>query len=212
MSGPPPQPQRTASVGPQNVPPTPGHPPQQPAQPQSQQNLNQIVLEYLAKKGYNRTEAMLRRESAHADAEGRPIIRRAEDAGGEMYEKAYELLLRWVEKSLDIYKDELGRLLWPIFVHSFLALAANYYPRQCANFFKTYREQFEKEHQDDIRALQAISLPEHVQNNHIAKLYRENHYRLTITDLAYSALLQFLEAHDTEGGSVILNLITNHIE
>lgn len=43
MSGPPPQPQRTASVGPQNVPPTPGHPPQQPAQPQSQQNLNQIV-------------------------------------------------------------------------------------------------------------------------------------------------------------------------
>ena len=170
------------------------------------------VLEYLAKKGYNRTEAMLRRESAHADADGRPIIRRAEDAGGEMYEKAYELLLRWVEKSLDIYKDELGRLLWPIFVHSFLALAANYYPRQCANFFKQYREQFEKEHPDDIRALQAISLPEHVQTNHIAKLYRENHYRLTITDLAYSALLQFLEAHDTEGGSVILNLLTNHIE
>ncbi|THY36840.1 transcription initiation factor TFIID, subunit TAF5 [Aureobasidium pullulans] len=170
------------------------------------------VLEYLAKKGYNRTEAMLRKESAHADSEGRPIIRRAEDAGGEMYEKAYELLLRWVEKSLDIYKDELGRLLWPVFVHSFLKLAAEYFPRQCAVFFKAYREPFEKEHQDDIRALQAISLPEHVQNNHIAKLYRENHYRLTITDLAYSALIQFLEAHDTEGGSVILNILQHHVE
>lgn len=44
MSGPPPQPPRTASVGPQNVPPpTPHPPPPQPAQPQSQQNLNQIV-------------------------------------------------------------------------------------------------------------------------------------------------------------------------
>ena len=45
------------------------------------------VIEYLSKKGYNRTEAMLRSESANQDAEGRPIIPRAEDAGGAKYGK-----------------------------------------------------------------------------------------------------------------------------
>ena len=45
------------------------------------------VIEYLSKKGYNRTEAMLRTESANQDAEGRPIIPRAEDLGGAKYGK-----------------------------------------------------------------------------------------------------------------------------
>ena len=38
------------------------------------------VSEYLAKKGYSRTEAMFRTESPNQDAEGRPNITRAEDA------------------------------------------------------------------------------------------------------------------------------------
>ena len=55
----------------------------------SPQQLNQIVMEYLSKKGYSKTEAMLRVESAHTDADGRPIITRPEDYPDVMYEKAY---------------------------------------------------------------------------------------------------------------------------
>jgi transcription initiation factor TFIID subunit 5 len=55
----------------------------------SPQQLNQIVMEYLSKKGYSKTEAMLRVESAHTDAEGRPIITRPEDYPDAMYERAY---------------------------------------------------------------------------------------------------------------------------
>lgn len=47
------------------------------------------VLEYLNKKGYSKTEATLRKESAHHDENGRPLVKRAEDAGGKQYEKAY---------------------------------------------------------------------------------------------------------------------------
>lgn len=57
--------------------------------PAEAQNLNQIVIEYLNKKGYSRTEAMLRVESAHIDAEGRPILSRVEDYPDMMHEKAY---------------------------------------------------------------------------------------------------------------------------
>jgi transcription initiation factor TFIID subunit 5 len=46
-------------------------------------------MEYLSKKGYSRTEAMLRVESAHTDADGRPIITKPEDYPDIMYERAY---------------------------------------------------------------------------------------------------------------------------
>ena len=47
------------------------------------------VIEYLSKKGYNRTEAMLRVESASQDAEGRPIYSRVEETGGLKYGTAF---------------------------------------------------------------------------------------------------------------------------
>lgn len=55
----------------------------------SPQQLNQIVMEYLSKKGYSKTEAMLRVESAYTDADGRPIIAKPEDYPDVMYERAY---------------------------------------------------------------------------------------------------------------------------
>ena len=47
------------------------------------------VIEYLSKKGYSRTEAMLRAEAATQDHEGRPIASRAEDAGGAKYARGF---------------------------------------------------------------------------------------------------------------------------
>ncbi|KAF2219908.1 transcription initiation factor TFIID, subunit TAF5 [Elsinoe ampelina] len=209
MSGQQPPPSRTASVGPQSA----GLPPQQqvaPQQPQSQQNLNQIVLEYLSKKGYNRTEAMLRKESSRQDAEGRPIPSRAEEAGGDMYVRAFDLIMRWTETVLDIYKVELKRLLWPLFVYSFTNLASDYYPKEAEKFFNLYKDRFEKEFEDDLRAMSNIRLPEHVQSNETAKLYRENKYRLTLSTAAYSLLIQYLESKETDGGSVINTLLSNY--
>jgi transcription initiation factor TFIID subunit 5 len=62
------------------------------------------VIEYLVKKGYNRTEQMLRLESSKLDREGRPIQERAEDGGTEKYATAYKLLSTWIKQNLDIYK------------------------------------------------------------------------------------------------------------
>ncbi|KAI0997624.1 hypothetical protein K3495_g10566 [Podosphaera aphanis] len=78
--------------------------PHPPTQNMSQQNLNQIVIEYLVKKGYNRTEQMLRNESSRLDREGRPIQDRVEDLGHIKYRRAFEMLLNWIDSNLDIYK------------------------------------------------------------------------------------------------------------
>lgn len=69
----------------------------------SNQTLRQVI-EYLIKKGYNRTEQVLRQESANVDRDGKPIQERAEDLGTAKYSKGFRLLSNWIEQNLDIYK------------------------------------------------------------------------------------------------------------
>lgn len=170
------------------------------------------VLEYLSKKGYSRTEAMLRKESINTGANGQPHPQRLEDQGGRMYHACFYLIQGWVENVLDIYKPELKRVLWPIFVHSYLNLVIDCYQRDSQDYFNTFRKYFEREHEDDLRTLAPISEPEHVQQNDIAQLYRSNKYRLSMSNMAFSTLIQFLETKEHEGGKIVSNLINSFFD
>ena len=110
-----------------------------------------------------------------------------------------------------MYKTELKRFLWPAFVYTFLNLVSDFYPKDAEKFFETYNDMFMREHEADVRALSRITLPEHVQASDIAKLYRTNKYRLSISIMAIHSLLQFLESHHDEGGTIILNVMQSHM-
>ena len=62
------------------------------------------VIEYLNKKGYSKTEAMLRMESANQDVDGRSIASRAGDPTGAKYGRAFG------ESDQDPYYDEVAEL------------------------------------------------------------------------------------------------------
>jgi transcription initiation factor TFIID subunit 5 len=178
----------------------------------STDQINRQVLEYLSKKGYSRTEAMLRRESANVDSDGRPVPSRAEDTGGRKYFTSFDLTLQWIDNVLDIYKPELKRLLWPLFVYSFIDMLSEHFMRDSQEFFKNYRTHFETEHENDIRALAPMSMPEHVTQNTVAQLYRNNKYRLTMSNMAFMTLTQFLEGKDREGGATIMAIMSNNLD
>ena len=55
-------------------------------------DVNFQVLEYLLKKGYTKSEAMLRMESAAQDADGRPLQPGTEDLIGAKYRNAFSEL------------------------------------------------------------------------------------------------------------------------
>jgi hypothetical protein len=67
-------------------------------------DLTKKVIEYLVKKGYNKTEQTLRQESAHVDKDGRPIHNRVEELGNIKYTKGFKLLSDWIDQNLDLYK------------------------------------------------------------------------------------------------------------
>ena len=102
-------------------------------------------------------------------------------------------------------------MLWPVFVHCILKLAAGYYMDGCSKFYETFSARFKSEHEGELRRLQTIRMPEHLSSSDVAKTYQENKYRLTMSKMAYSALLQFLEQNEPEGGSTIVQILQKHM-
>jgi transcription initiation factor TFIID subunit 5 len=169
------------------------------------------VLEYLSKKGYVRTEAMLRKESEPTPTNGISTGAQSSDQGGTKATKAFELLRKYMDDILDVYKPELRKLLWPVFVYSYLDLVREYFTKDAEAFFAKYRNTFERDHPQDINTLNAVRLPAHLATDHLAKLYLDNKYRVTMTLMPFYNLIQFLESKMFEGGQALIDVIRDHL-
>ncbi|KAH8909132.1 WD40 repeat-like protein [Coniochaeta sp. PMI_546] len=192
--------------------PSAGNPPPPPAGPPSAQNLNQIVTDYLLKRGFTKTEAIFRQESRNLGPDGKPVHVRAEDLGTKQYTQAFRLLRDWIEKNLDIYKLELSKLLWPTFVYSYLDLVEKGYSDDAKTYYETFKEEFEKAHSDDLKVLATVTLRQHVRENNVTKLYRANKYKIPLNVHVAGALFHFLQREADNGGSVISNLLSSDCE
>ncbi|EWG47333.1 transcription initiation factor TFIID subunit 5 [Fusarium verticillioides 7600] len=222
MSGPaqtPGAPQAPGYQGPAPTPPAPTHATAAAATgqsgssggPMSNQNLNQIVTDYLLKRGFNRTEEVFRQESKHLGPDGKPIYQLA-NLGPKKYQRAFGLLREWVENNLDIYKFELSKLLWPVFVYSFLELVQHAYTEDAKAFLRDIGPNFQPVHADDLKTLGTITLPQHINENPMTKLYRENKYRIPLNQHASGDLFNFLERESDQGGSVIRQVLATYCQ
>jgi len=61
------------------------------------------VTDYLKKKGFTKTEAVFRQETAYLGPDGRPA-QRNDDTGPKKYLRGFILLRDWIDNNLDIYK------------------------------------------------------------------------------------------------------------
>ncbi|KAH7309586.1 WD40-repeat-containing domain protein [Stachybotrys elegans] len=175
----------------------------------SNQNLNQIVTDYLLKRGFYRTEEVFRQESKYLGPDGKPIQQLA-NLGPKKYTNASKLLRKWVDSNLDLYKHELAKLLWPVFVYSFLELVTNGYSDDAQTFLKLIGQNFRPLMNEELDVFATITLPQHVTENSVTKLYKENKYRIPINQHAASDLFNFLERESEQGGSVIRHLLVSY--
>src|SRR5271170_1350633 len=90
------------------------------------EDLQKVVLEYLTKKGFHKAETMLRLEASQmqeASIVGEGYKKLTDPFFGTSSE-AYDLLRGFIQQSLDIYKVEMARILWPTFAYIFMDLLA----------------------------------------------------------------------------------------
>lgn len=240
----------------------------------SQADLNRIVLEYLNKKGYHKTENMLRLESTNTpttatglpsaattllanpselnraerervtrelkdlrdkqyrieqelrDSKDREIIlakekelrelkdfeeKRKREFEPEIYSVVYNALTKWVENSLDLYKPELSKILYPIFIHCYFELIYNNMPVQAKEFFEKFKFDHEILHGSELSTLSGISLPEHLDENELAKDFRNNKYKIIISKTSMDLLLYFLHENEAIGGTILIRIINQYL-
>jgi transcription initiation factor TFIID subunit 5 len=79
-------------------------------------------------------------------------------------------------------------------------------------FIQKFKWHFERVHSDELHILETITLPQHVLENSLAKLYRENKYRLPLNSHVYFNLVTFLEGNGKKGGSVVTYLLQTYCE
>ncbi|KAJ6260934.1 Xenin [Drechslerella dactyloides] len=172
--------------------------------PASSQNLNNIVIEYLSKKGYTKTEMMLRAEMAAIDSDGKT---RSKDDKFAIYDKAYARLLSFVENSLDLYKPELRRVLFPVFVHIYLHLMATGHAAEAKKFFDANQQEFQTKHVQDLDVLSTINLPDQVEENKTSRKYLENKYHVTLTATSHNLLMAHLTEHEDPAGDPVITIL-----
>lgn len=155
------------------------------------------------KKGYRRTEQVLRQESAHDKA---PNFK-GDEYGNVKYIKAFDLLSGWIDNNLDIYKIELSRLLWPVYVYSYLQLIHDMFPEDAKGFLEKYEWRFKDHHKDEIAQLRTVTLKTHRDENAVAKLYLDNKYRIPLNSHINYILISWLETNSQKGGQVITQIL-----
>ncbi|KAI1342185.1 transcription initiation factor TFIID subunit 5 [Xylariaceae sp. FL0016] len=180
-----------------------------------QEQAPSMVTDYLLKKGYRRTEEIFRQEVKDIDENGRPrqhndvsVTERAYPAG--KYLSAFKHFERWVDNGIDLYKFELGKILWPLLIYSYLRLVAQGSTAHAKDLLQHCRERFETAHADELKQFETVTLPPHVRESAAAKLYLENKYAIPISKTLIGNLFHFLEREFDLCGAVVLDIMQQY--
>ncbi|KAG5563033.1 hypothetical protein RHGRI_005693 [Rhododendron griersonianum] len=129
--------------------------------------IQKAVIAYLKKKGFKQTELAFQEEqhsrssSSNSSLQTDPdIARNILSFSSELenvpvqYHDGYSKLRSWTYSSLDLYKHELLRVLYPVFIHCFMDLVAKGHIQEARTFFNSFREDHEMMHLRDLQKLE----------------------------------------------------------
>ncbi|KAH1067275.1 hypothetical protein J1N35_032262 [Gossypium stocksii] len=182
------------------------------------QAVNSFVAAYLKKKGFKEAEHLLEdlqnKDSApvdfHNDPELAKFIHRFSQSEDDVarYQDGYSKLRSWAYGSLDLYKHELLRVLYPVFIHSFIDMVAKGHLQEARTFFKAFREDHELMHSHDLQKLEGVLSQSHLEEMEFARSLRQSKVNIKICQYSYDLLLQYL--HKTQS-TAMLGVINEHI-
>ncbi|XP_049410385.1 transcription initiation factor TFIID subunit 5-like [Solanum stenotomum] len=192
-----------------------------------EEEIEKAVVAYLKKKGFKQTEIAFQEEqqlnknssssihnnnSANSQIDPdltKKILSFSEfETGPQRYQEEYSKLRSWAYSSLDLYKHELLRVLYPVFIHCFMELVARGHIQEARAFFNSYREDHEMTHLRDLQKLEGVLSPSHLEEMEFAHSIRLSKVNIKMCQYSYDLLLQYL--HKTES-ITMLGIINERI-
>ncbi|XP_024534528.1 transcription initiation factor TFIID subunit 5 [Selaginella moellendorffii] len=172
-----------------------------------------VVLEYLRRKKYRVAEIALLQEQQKQNSDTSGAIShiinhsRADNEAGR-YKESYSKLRNWVHSSLDLYKTELLRILYPVFVHCYMELVAKGFAQEAREFFQSFRDDHQPQHIRDLQKLEGVITPQHLQENETACTLQENKVHVKMCQYSFELLLQYLQSTES---MLMLGIVNSHI-
>ncbi|CAB4015297.1 Transcription initiation factor TFIID subunit 5 [Paramuricea clavata] len=176
------------------------------------------VLQFLKKQNLKGTEEALRREVSCTGIEENIVANSdissalseySSEGDPTKYEHYYTGIQEYIEKSLDVYKPELGTILYPLFVHMYLDLIYQGHEKQAKSFLTKFRDSQEDYYQEDILKLASVTHKEHVEVNDLMLTLRSNKFVIKLSRESYQALKKKLQENQS---NLVLNLIQQHLQ
>ncbi|KAN0025116.1 hypothetical protein ACTFIV_009532 [Dictyostelium citrinum] len=124
------------------------------------------------------------------------------------YLEQYKKLGNWIHSSLDIYKNELLSILYPVFVHSYIDLITKGYPQQARELMEKIGPDHEEYFGDDLKLLRGISNTDHLKENELVDLFRNNRWNIKMCAYSFELLMSFLHQSNF---ILLLGLINQYI-
>ncbi|XP_074263123.1 transcription initiation factor TFIID subunit 5 [Silene latifolia] len=183
--------------------------------------VDKVVLRYLKNKGFNESELKSYEDKlVHSRTSSSPspidpqLSQLLLHFGSEseslpaQYQDGYSKLRSWAYGSLDLYKHELLRVLYPVFIHCFMDIVAKGHLQEARSFFNTFREDHEVMHQRDLQKLEGVLSPSHLEEMEFAHTLRQSKVNIKICQYAHGLLYKYL--HNNQS-ITMLGVINEHI-
>ncbi|KAF2313016.1 hypothetical protein GH714_008764 [Hevea brasiliensis] len=124
------------------------------------------------------------------------------------YNDEYSKLRSWTHSSLDLYKPELLRVLYPVFVHCYMDLVAKGHMQEARTFFNSFREDHEMMHLRDLQKLEGVLSPSHLEEMEFAHTLRQSKVNIKICQYSNELLMQYLR---NTKSTMMLGIVNDHI-
>ncbi|GFQ06474.1 transcription initiation factor TFIID subunit 5 [Phtheirospermum japonicum] len=186
-----------------------------------QEDIDKVVLAYLDKRGFKQAglafqqEKQLHGKGSNASSTSqidpditKQILAFAEVDSPAQYQEGYSRLRSWAYSSLDQYQHELVRVLYPVFLHGFMDLVAKGHIQEARDFFNSFRGDHELAHSRDLKKLEGVLSPSHLEEMEFAHSLRQSKASIKICQYSYDLLLQYL--HKSQS-ITMLGIINEHI-
>jgi len=183
--------------------------------------LDDILHGYMVERGFSEAASRFKKESSAGDMVSKQMLNthsallhrimlfNRKESNPEHYARAYQRLQNWMENSIDIYKHDMQRIMWPLLVHIFLDLVKKNFVHQALRMMESNSRHFKRNYVKEITGLQAIKRPQDIETNQIAKLFLEKKQKVEMSQYSHQLLISFLEQSNH---MLLLSLINEHVQ
>ncbi|RKP00540.1 hypothetical protein CXG81DRAFT_13128 [Caulochytrium protostelioides] len=179
---------------------------------------DRIVAQYLRSRGYTAAAETLKLANANHIANEAHVgefsvedyilfYNENEAQNAQAYEQSYALFRKWVDDSLEVYRLQMRKVLYPLFVHGYLDMIERGLRSPAHHFFEVFHAAHLEGHQAEVLQLGGVLEPHHIKEHNIAKAFRTNKYRVSMSRFCFELMLAFLQDN---GCGLLLRLLNQY--